>query len=212
MVVLETPTIGGEPLSEQARIAFASSTSPAWCLRLLSDPTLKPFGAISRQTKPGNADSFIGETLATSDTISAWQSLYRVPLQSSSRSRADSPSLDQDRPVAGEIVNLLALGRGVNGHSNIAHGGLVGTILDDTLGSVVRLHLSPDKSAFTAFLNISFRKPLATPSTVLCRAWLERTSGERKLFLRGAIEDGEGQVFAEAEGLWVVVEREAPKL
>jgi hypothetical protein len=67
-------------------------------------------------------------------------------------------------------------------------------------------------SGYTAFLNIKFRKPLVTPGIVLCRTWLERRSCGRKLWLRGTIEDGEGGLFAEAESLWIEVEKKVPKL
>ncbi|KAK2612468.1 hypothetical protein QQS21_001572 [Conoideocrella luteorostrata] len=213
MVVLETPTIRTEPLSEIARNTFGSTASPAWCLRLLCDPSLSPIATPSRQPKLSSEDSFIAETLATGNTISAWQSFYKVLRPLSSRPLADTPSVDQTSgsPVAGELVSLLALGRGINGHSNVAHGGLVATILDDTMGMVVTLHRSPGMSGYTAFLNMKFRKPLATPSIVLCRTWLER-SGGRKLWLRGTIEDGEGGLFAEAESLWIEIEKRVLKL
>lgn len=100
----------------------------------------------------------------------------------------------------------------MNGHDKIAHGGLVATILDEITGTVAGLHKPTDSSAFTAALNVTFKKPLYTPTIILCRSWLEERSKGRKAWLRGTIEDGEGGVFAEAEALYIEVEAETPKL
>ncbi|PBP17650.1 hypothetical protein BUE80_DR011551 [Diplocarpon rosae] len=43
----------------------------------------------------------------------------------------------------------------------------------------------------TAYLNVTYRKPVSTPGAVLVRAWVERVEG-RKIFGRGVIEDGDG--------------------
>lgn len=41
---------------------------------------------------------------------------------------------------------------------------------------------------------------------------LERRPGGRKLWLRGAVEDVEGGLFAEAEGLWIQTGKQVPRL
>ncbi|EFY84500.1 thioesterase family protein [Metarhizium acridum CQMa 102] len=189
MVVLERPAIRPEPLSENARTTFGSASAPAWCLRLLHDANLTPVATPSRQPKASSEDSFIAETLATGDTISAWQSFYKVPQP---QPRPSPATTGANSPVAGELVSLLALlGRGVNGHTNVAHGGLVATILDDTMGMV-------EASAY----------PQHCPLPHMAG----EQAGGRKLWLRGTVEDGEGGLFAEAEGLWIEVQEKEPKL
>lgn len=213
MVVFEPQDICPEPISEETRAAFSSTSAPAWCLQVLRDPDLCPIATPSRQPKASSEDSFVAETLATATTISAWQSFYKVLRSPASLSQADNPYVDHDSTsVAGELVSLLALGRGINGHTNIAHGGLIAAILDETMGMVVTLHQSPGMSGYTAFINVRFRKPVPTPGSVLCRTWLERRSSGRKLWLRGTVEDGAGGLFAEAESLWIEIERKLQKL
>lgn len=205
MVVREPQNIHPEPLSEETRAAFNSTSSPAWCLGVLQDPNLFSIATPCRQPKASSEDSFIAETLATATTISAWQSFYRV--------LEDIAAIDNDTtPLAGELVSLLALGRGINGHPNTAHGGLIAAILDETMGMVVGLHSSPGMSGYTAFINVRFKKPVPTPGVVLCRTWLESRSSGRKLWLRGTVEDGEGGLLAEADSLWIEVERRDHKL
>ena len=212
MVVFEPQNICPVPVSRKADAAFSSPDAPAWCLQLLSAPNLCPIAAQSRQPKASTEDSFFAETLATDTTITAWQSFYRT---------LESPQIDSMRsanednssvPIAGELVTLLALGRGMNGHSDVAHGGLVSAILDETMGMVVTFHRSPGMSGYTAFLNVTFKKPVPTPSVVLCRTWLQRKSEGRKLWLWGTVEDGQGGLFAEAESLVVETKRKMQKL
>ena len=213
MVVFEPKNICPEPISEETRAAFSSRTTPAWCSRVLGDPNLLPIATPSRQPKASTEDAFIAETLATANTISAWQSFYKKLLPPSNSSEADAPNDKHDtNPIAGELVSLLTLGRGTNGYVNVAHGGLISTILDQTMGLVVAFHESVGTFGYTAFMNVKFRKPVPTPGAVLCRSWLERRSGGRKLWVRGTVEDGEGGLFAEAESLWIEVEEKAQKL
>ena len=213
MVVFEPQDICPEPILEETRATFSSTSAPAWCLRVLGDPDLCPIATPSRQPKASSEDSFVAETLATATTISAWQSFYKALRSPASLSVADNPYVDHDTAsVEGELVSLLALGRGIIGHTNIAHGGLIAAILDETMGMVVTLHRSPGMSGYTAFINVRFRKPVPTPSAILCRTWLQRRPSGRKLWLRGTVEDGEGRLFAEAESLWIEVERKLQKL
>jgi thioesterase superfamily protein 4 len=212
MVVSEPQNISQKPVPEEVRAAFVAASAPAWCLQALRDPDLVPIAMPSREPKASTEDSFVAETLRTSSTISAWQSFYRELQPQLGRSSVENPNVSHDTPVIkGELVNILALGKGLSGHANVAHGGLVSAVLDETMGMAVGFHQSPGMSGYTAFLNVTFKKPLPTPSVILCRTWLERCSG-RKLWVRGRIEDGEGGLFAEAEGLWVEVVKRDQKL
>ncbi|RMJ22919.1 Thioesterase superfamily [Aspergillus sp. HF37] len=212
MVVLEPHGIAPQPVSQETRVVFESHTMPSWCLKVLRDPTLRPIATPTRQPKASTEDSFVAETLATGSTISTWQSFYKaVPSQQNKQGETLRLSSDSS-PVAGELVTLLALGRGMNGHTNVVHGGLIATILDETMGMVAGLHQSPGMSAYTAAVNVSYKKPVPAPGAIVCRTWLEKRSGGRKLWLRGRIEDGEGTLYADAESLWVEVKRKVPKL
>ncbi|KAF8053825.1 thioesterase superfamily protein [Tricharina praecox] len=178
-----TPT----PPARHAPAIHPDFVSIPWAYALLTSPTTSVFtGRDIQQSKPGpgREDSLTAVTLQTSETIRALASV---------------------RVGSSDVTCLLvSLGTGMNGHGGILHGGIVSTLLDMATGSaVVAL-------AFTAYLNVTFRKPVPTPSVVLCRGWLVRREG-RKLFIRGTVEDGEGGVYAEADSLFVEV-REKAKL
>lgn len=93
----------------------------------------------------------------------------------------------------------------MNGHTDIVHGGLITTVIDDTMGMIAGFYKSPGMSGYTTVMNVQFRKPVPTPGAILCRTWLERRSVGRKLWIRGPVEDGEGVLYAEGESLWIEV-------
>jgi thioesterase superfamily protein 4 len=207
MVVEVRHDIPPTPLSEEARAAFDSPSAPAWCSQILHDPNIYPIATPSREPKASSEDSFIAETLATDAAISVWQTFYRVLRRPSILPAIGRPDDDETGPIAGEFLSLLALGRGSNGHANVAHGGLIATILDEIMGVAVVLHRSPGMSGYTALLNVTYKRPVPTPGVVLCRTWLESRSCGRKLWLRGTVEDGQGGVYAEAESLVIEVKK-----
>ena len=202
MVVFEPQGIQPAPIPDETRAEFTSPSAPAWCTQILDDQTLQPIATRNRTPKTSTQDSLIAETLATDNTIRAWQSFYKpLPLENTSTNTEN----DATSAVAGELVSLLSLGRGANGHADVLHGGIVVTIADDTMGMVARAHRTPNVAAYTAYMTVQFRRPVPTPGVILCRTWLERRSRGRKMYLRARVEDGEGGLFAEVESLWVEV-------
>jgi acyl-coenzyme A thioesterase PaaI-like protein len=161
-----------------------------WCAAYLSDPSFKPFYQ-SRFVTPGDGHTLTGRTWNTDDTIVELLSTYRAPI---TRSNGDK--------LRGEVRRFYTFGTGMNSHPGLLHGGVIATILDSTLGSAVGMAI-PNKSQFTAQLNVAYKYPISTPGTVLVRAWVERTEG-RKTMVKGRIESGTGELHAEAEGVWVL--------
>ena len=170
----------------------AEFQSTPWALNIFDDPTLAALPNESRNRKlTTTADTFVSKTLATDDTIRAWQCFAKVP--------------DSDRPY-GEILSLLSIGSGVNGHIDTSHGGFVSLLHDECLGLAAENLRPSDKTTMTAYLRVDYKKPLRTPGILLCRAWGEKKEG-KKLFVRGTMEDGEGNVFSTSEGLFIVLDR-----
>lgn len=78
-------------------------------------------------------------------------------------------------------------------------------ILDDVIGTAAGCDKPKDKSTMTAYLKVDYRSPVKTPGVLLARAWLEKREG-RKIWGRGVIENEEGNVLADGEALFLVVE------
>ncbi|CAF1317641.1 unnamed protein product [Rotaria magnacalcarata] len=108
----------------------------------------------------------------------------------------DGSSTNQD---IFEVRAAFHLGEGICGHKGIVHGGLTATMLDEVSGAAAFSCVGP---AFTANLNINYRKPLVTPAWVLVRAHVDRHQG-RKAFIKATVENGEGMIYAEADGLFI---------
>lgn len=165
-----------------------------WCSKQLSDPSFRVVSLSRTLTQPGNGHSLMAETWNTDKTIKELLSLYRP--------RDDSTG----KP--GEIRRFYTFGTGLNAHPNLLHGGVIATILDSTLGNIISQEMPERQSTFTVALNVTYKKPIATPSTVLARSWIHKVEG-RKTWIHGALESGSGEVYATAEGMWITVQ---PKL
>ncbi|KAF2687293.1 hypothetical protein K458DRAFT_415551 [Lentithecium fluviatile CBS 122367] len=184
--------------------AIARLSRTPWCAALISSPSWTPTGTGSRVPKASTEDSFFAETLGTERTIRACLTL-----------RLTEACEDGEMPFP-EVRTILELGDGVNGFPNIAHGGFAATMLDEVMGVLITTNIVERSerrkragilgeevmSCFTAYLNTTYKKPLPTPSTVLCTAKLDRREG-KKIYLRATIEDGQGMVYTVGEGMFV---------
>ena len=84
-------------------------------------------------------------------------------------------------------------------------------LLDEVIGTAADNIRPQDKSTMTAYLNVNYKKPVPSPTVVLCRAWVEKRDG-RKLYGRGTVEDGKGGIMATGEALFVIVEKVTGKV
>lgn len=70
-----------------------------------------------------------------------------------------------------------------------------------------RADASIAQGALTATLKVDFKKPLYTPSVCIVRGQVMKKQG-KKLSLKGSFEDQDGNVIAEAQGTWIIVDRD----
>jgi acyl-coenzyme A thioesterase PaaI-like protein len=145
------------------------------------------------------SDNGIGHTLMaktwnTDDTICELISFYKAPTSTS----------------RGEIRRFYTFGNGLNAHPSLLHGGVIATILDSTLGNVIRQEIE-DKTkgpTYTAQLNVAYKSPVKTPGTIMTQGWIKSIeTGGRKIWVEGLVSseiDGKVVIHAKAESLWVV--------
>ncbi|KAF8060710.1 mitochondrial protein [Lyophyllum atratum] len=93
------------------------------------------------------------------------------------------------------------LGRGLCGHDGIIHGGLLATLLDETLARTAIANL-PDKVGVTAQLTLNYRAPTRADQFVVIRTFLEEAKG-RKVTVSGRVEHLDGTVLVEAKATFV---------
>jgi len=177
-----------------------------WCRTHLLSRTNKTTPTLSRITKPQNEDSLFATALHTPSTISHCISFYPT-------------RLSRDLLEISELSTIFQLGTDMNGGPNMLHGGIIATLLDDTIGTLLTVNKNPkgdplSRKTVTAELKVRYLKPVWTPGTVMCCVRIMRREGKggRKVWFEGEVwgdfdEQGkEGKVLARCESLWVVVE------
>jgi acyl-coenzyme A thioesterase PaaI-like protein len=179
-------------------------TSIPWCSTLLSNPTYKVTPTFSRQPKSSTEDSLIAVSLRTPSTITHCLSLYKPPEASS--------SFSDKVPFIEEVITLVTLGSGMNGGVNMLHGGIIATLMDDVMGTLLTVNkdqggLPLTQSTVTASLSIKYLKGVRTPGTVAVLARCGRREG-RKFWIEGEVRNGDGAVMARGEAVWVKLGRE----
>lgn len=97
------------------------------------------------------------------------------------------------------LVAVIHLGRALCGHDGIIHGGLLATVLDETLGRNALLNL-PSRIGVTANLNINYRSPCMADQFVVVKTKLVELKG-RKCTVEAKMETLNGELVADAK--WV---------
>ena len=101
-------------------------------------------------------------------------------------------------------IVLVYFGGGLGGWPGVVHGGATATVMDEVLGRVAVRNFEA-KTGVTANLEVGYRRPVVANRFYVVRAEaVEEGRGERKMWVRGTLEDMEGRVCVEAKGLFVV--------
>jgi acyl-coenzyme A thioesterase PaaI-like protein len=104
------------------------------------------------------------------------------------------------------LVSIQYLGSALCGHPGIVHGGMLATLMDETLARCCFPAL-PNKVGVTASLTVNFRKPCKADQLVVLKAETTKVEG-RKAWVKGRVEtlpaDGsEGELLVESDALFV---------
>ena len=105
-----------------------------------------------------------------------------------------------------ECCFLLSIGDGVDGAEGRAHGGFNSLVLDHICGHCASHALDDDPNPATATLTTDYKAPVPTPSVLLVRGWVIELSG-RKVWVRAAMEDGNGKVLAAGKALFIATKK-----
>ncbi|TFK38820.1 HotDog domain-containing protein [Crucibulum laeve] len=111
------------------------------------------------------------------------------------------PPLVRSRKDESESIIVVHLGRGLCGHDGIVHGGLLATLLDESLGRMAINNL-PEKVGVTAKLALNYKAPTRADQFVIIRTSLIETKG-RKAIVKGHVEDLNGTLLVEATATFV---------
>src|SRR5579884_2163658 len=100
-----------------------------------------------------------------------------------------------------ELQGELAVDPDHQGYPGRAHGGILASLLDETLGRAVALH---GHWTFTARLEVRYRQPVPVGAAVEVRARQVRDRG-RFVEAAGEARLADGQVVADARGLFLKI-------
>ncbi|KAL8292674.1 hypothetical protein RQP46_001286 [Phenoliferia psychrophenolica] len=96
-----------------------------------------------------------------------------------------------------ESIFVIHVGGGMCGHEGIVHGGLLATILDESLARTAFYSL-PNQIGVTATLGLKYKKPTFANQYLVVRTETVDVKG-RKVWVKGHIETLEGERLVEAD-------------
>ncbi|OTB08132.1 hypothetical protein M426DRAFT_317232 [Hypoxylon sp. CI-4A] len=99
---------------------------------------------------------------------------------------------------------LADLGVDCQSYPGIMHGGLYSVLMDEVMGTAA--NFQSEHGAFTVRFTTNYRRAVRTPQVVVIRGRVVRKDG-RKIYVKGTIEDKDGNILAEADGMWLAMGR-----
>jgi len=101
----------------------------------------------------------------------------------------------------GTVVCPATIGDAFEGHPGLLHGGIIATLLDETMSKSVRAR---GLTAMTRHIEVDYKRPVPSQTPIRMEGRVVRSEG-RKLWVEAHILDQTGKVLASAKGLFIEV-------
>jgi acyl-coenzyme A thioesterase PaaI-like protein len=172
---------------------------------------------ISQQKDPHTtSNSFFNETIRSPSTITRAVTLINRNLHDADPdTTAVTKTVDHTISTADPAFLLFVqIGKGLNGFSDTVHGGVLASLIDETLSICAETckAQSPEGrsgvAVYTANLNVSYHIPVLSPGVLYIRAWVRQRVG-RKWFLDAELLNEREQICVSAKSLWISTQRNA---
>lgn len=195
--------------------ALSHFRSIPWCKSHLDETAnLVVHVSPNRVLQAAGQNQLVASTLSARDAIAAWILFYPRPqnLDPKLPFWTTDPAIDVFR-------SLVTVGEQLIGFPGSCHGGIIPLFLDEVTGFHVALAAyireygrvwkpgrgeDLNKDFRTAYLNTTYLRPVLVPGTFMVSSRILRSEG-RKHWVAGQIEDGQGQVLAKAEVLYISI-------
>lgn len=105
-------------------------------------------------------------------------------------------------PVDDKVVAKKIVPREYQGYTNVVHGGIVTTLLDEAMGNFVQEKYN--EQAMTGRLEIRYKHPTPVDEELKISAWQE-SQRRNIIFLKATVETADGTITAEATAKFAVV-------
>jgi len=99
------------------------------------------------------------------------------------------------------VVSLATIPDGFAGHPGYLHGGIIATLLDESMSKSVR---AQGLTAMTRQLEVEYLRPVPTGEPIRLEGRLVRSEG-RKHWAEGTILNARGTTLAEGKGLFIEI-------
>lgn len=106
-----------------------------------------------------------------------------------------------------KVVARVKLSDTYQSYPGIAHGGILATILDETMGRAILANPSDQRFMFTAKMEIRYRRPVPLHEEITVRGWLDKDRG-RMVLAHGEVVLADGTVAVEASATLVDIPSE----
>lgn len=200
--------------------------SVPWCNDLIASPDLALFTPTCRlphvNAIGANKDQFFRKTLNHAGAIPHCIGLYQDPEKARDRGTTVQQQGEKRFYIASASI-LCDLQPGLNGYNGTAHGGLISTLVDEAMGSLILInHLAQtalekkgqklpegvldlnNTRVVTANMTVRFQKPVPTPGIVVVAASQVKIEG-RKISFDVRLRGEGGKEFAQCDGLWMSI-------
>ncbi|KAF9886938.1 hypothetical protein FE257_010679 [Aspergillus nanangensis] len=157
------------------------------CADIINRPGMKIGPSIPPRS---HANPFVNQTLNQPDGLKHQLFLFRN-------------EIDPQGALDREGFAFLALGHGVTGQGDVAHGGFLSAMMDHVFGSFIRLtNLDQGLGMFTGALNLLYHAPVFVPAVIIFSVKVARIE-RRKIYLDASIVDMRGDTCTTAEAIFV---------
>ena len=101
----------------------------------------------------------------------------------------------------GVVVCPATISNGFEGHPGFLHGGIIATLLDETMSKSVRAR---GLNAMTRHMEVDYRRPVPSCAPIRMEGHIVRSEG-RKHWVKAHVLDSAGKILAQSKGLFVEV-------
>lgn len=100
------------------------------------------------------------------------------------------------------ILANISLGKNLDGHTGVVHGGILALLLDDLMGFA--FHVMGINMAYTANLNIDYRNSVMANTQVVVRIKCEKREGRKIYFVAQMTSPDSSILYCEATSLYII--------
>lgn len=167
---------------------------------------LEPFSLIKHAYNGMKASGLGNFFIHIQDRLEGFKYLeYFAPSESISYIISKKDYHEVERKEICKLGCVFEITDNLQGHQGFAHGGLICTLFDTNLSHVSTMSTQL-KPAMTAYLNVSYKKPLIVNRKYFMITELDRIE-DRKVFVKGRILNESGEIVSEAESLFIVLKQ-----